>query len=159
MATSDPLEGAPIGPADRIGNVVVELSVLNGRDDNRFEADGADDARARADADPHRHRERPTQAKPACDPKQRLLPAGQRDEICFWFELGDELPGISAPGARERLVEAELHVFKLFPQVLSANAANQHDDSQRALSAETNGGRGVKVSGATPLMRPNELAS
>ena len=100
------------------------------------------------------------QHSPACPYEQRLLPASERDEICFWFDLSENftpsLPASSggggansnrtfefvAPnssvlrksrkrsqGRAERLVEAELHVFKLFPRPrrlvsLSARARN-----------------------------------
>lgn len=254
--------GLLIGQAEeKIGNVVVELSVLNGSDDKRLEAeqerwqdepepaamDGASIEHAsRANSadwlndaagerqhnynnnyeNRRHHRNQyqyrnnnqlplvptppPTQpplpapspahngpplttgpSNSACDLKQRLLPAHQRDEICFWFKLDENLPNLishigdddggaggqlvtgspslsssqapprssaSAPGAsqsaRERLVEAELHVFKLFPPVLYGGggaSANQRDNFEPLGSLdETNSqpldGHRVKVS-------------
>jgi hypothetical protein len=119
---------------------------LNGRDDKHQRPwQGAGEllaASAADDHDDHDHDDhqapRPSErlqrhaASPACDPKQRLLPASQRDEICFWFKLDDGLSRLirrdgepPTPAGGERLVEAELHVFKLFPQTTTRARAQE----------------------------------
>ena len=57
----------------------------------------------------------------ACDLSQRWLPARNRSQLCFWFRLAAEQTGplvaSSSGPAGERLVEAELHLFKLAPEL------------------------------------------
>lgn len=120
---------------------MVELSVLNADDNQELPVERLASAR--------RNSTTQHQTNPACDFKQRLLPAHKRAEICFWFKLDESLASlIDTPAAatahtfeaagslpptksgRERLVEAELHVFKLFPLVL-AEASNDRPSDMR----------------------------
>lgn len=67
-------------------------------------------------------------SREACDPSQRLWPAEQRHELCYRFNLAHSIMAkinssqaqrltkiTDHQGPLERLVEAELHLFKLAP--------------------------------------------
>lgn len=53
----------------------------------------------------------------ACDLNERLLPVEDRTKLCYWFPLSQTLSArINGSSKLERLVEAELHLFKLNPR-------------------------------------------
>lgn len=121
--------------ADDVADLVVELSTLADRQDLELGAladaehtDGAtSDASDASDYAPALALGRIT--APACELSQRLLAADERSQMCYWFQISEQLQrkingslersSESSSRQRERLVEAELHVFKLLPQLLS----------------------------------------
>lgn len=106
-------------------NLVVELSAIGG---GAKVAGSMEPTTKRRQDDDDNQKRWPRQAAPAgCEPRQRLLAASKRTELCFAFHIGEHLqrlingtdraawPGELRPS--ERLVEAELHLFKLLPQL------------------------------------------
>lgn len=82
---------------------MVELSVLGARQQETGEPEAAEPAEATLDL-----------ARDEC----RLAP--RQHQLCYWFHLGARLGrqirGSPDVSARESLVEAELHAFKLLPE-------------------------------------------
>lgn len=71
----------------------------------------------------------------ACDLSERLLPVQERSQLCFWFpisaSLSCRLAGTNNSNERfERLIEAELHLFKLRP--LSSGQLMSINDTSRS---------------------------
>lgn len=64
----------------------------------------------------------------ACKLSERSFEVHKRSELCYWFRISEQLrrkingslvrTKSSSSTKRERLVEAELHVFKLLPELL-----------------------------------------
>lgn len=64
----------------------------------------------------------------ACKLSERSFEVHKRSELCYWFQISEQLrrkingslvkTKTSSSTKRERLVEAELHVFKLLPELL-----------------------------------------
>lgn len=63
----------------------------------------------------------------ACNLNERLLPIENRSKLCYWFPIGEILASrINGTDADERLVEAELHLFKLRPQELGSSSSHAY---------------------------------
>lgn len=70
---------------------------------------------------------RQMQTSTACDLNQRSLMAHERSQLCYWFHIGEalrmkingSLASAEPANSLERLLEAELHVFKLLPEMLA----------------------------------------
>lgn len=71
----------------------------------------------------------------ACNLHERLLPSSERLDLCYWFELDSLIRDKVRPGGQEQLVEAELHLYKLLPEVKSNTALVQLADEPRAAVA------------------------
>lgn len=72
------------------------------------------------------------QTSMACDLNQRSFMAHERTQLCYWFRISEQLR-MKINGsltssynrlASERLVEAELHVFKLLPEIIEGAEVN-----------------------------------
>lgn len=96
----------------------------------------------------------------ACKLSERSFEAHKRSELCYWFRISEQLrrkingslvrTETSSSRRRERLVEAELHVFKLLPELLQ----NTRDQAHFAKNSN-----GVSTTMAAPNSAPNSSST